>query len=529
MDDPLLYLPTERQISILESVEDLPALSNTLAASPSAKAVFAQQPGQIFAAVTSTFPKELQQTIRAVIVTLCDSSFHCPLVEDEVLSNRENSFNTTTGYEDSLPPISFDLPLPALRQSLDLAKRIYLIATLFLKTHLARLNNLRPQHLAKQNFVFSSYPFRKYPEGRSYIPNKTGLPTWVEEYRVRRALWRLQFFCLMTTPNARVQATEEPHFIECSIAQRQHEFNRIWGSLTKWEIDEILGVQDFLEETRISLRAPPSFTDSHPFSPSANTPTSDTTSSSPLSMRSKDPSAHVPPPKSLDPLPRLPSLPPPTTFQPTPSTEAQASKYLKDQDFIAIKRSTEAYNFFHRYGLRHPTSPLQRSKWDHYRHMGFGIWDQERMCAMELSRLPAALRDERRGNDITIDNMAFTWRSIEGAGVGDALNRSTTNREARGGAAANGLHPEALRLSGLKNQILSPQQGSMANNVHHHHPHRGSSGSKKQIVSSQEGSAASAILSYHKGLGTLRKQLMRPAKKAMASSNSSPRSSDEML
>ena len=391
------------------------------------------------AAVAGRLPKELQQIIHAVGASLCNPNLDIPLIEGTILCNRETSYNTTTEVEDAHPPISFDLPLPALKQLLDLAHRIQLLTTLWLRTHVKRLNNLRPQHLAKSNFVFSSYPFRKWPNGKEYKFVKTGPATWVEEYRVTRAIWRLQLFCLLTNSNARVTTrTDEPPFIECSIPHWQLEFSKILSLLTKWETDEILCIQDYLDIARISLRAPPSTIDDK-ISNYSSTNNTSTTAAISTNKRA------------------IPSPP---------------SAYQKHQDVIAVKRSTEAYNFFHRYGLRAPTSPLQRSNWDNFRRLGFGVWDQERMCQMELFRMPAAVRDERGGKDLSIDDVGFTWKSVEDAGLPDSdyiviplnrgLNRgiSDDSREELTGNGANGTVNGKSGLGGFKGLMRSKTKTS---------------------------------------------------------------------
>ena len=340
-------------------------------------------------------PKELQQIIHAVAAFIASPSLDVPLVGETLLFNRETSYNTTTEVEDSLPIVSFDLPITNLKQLLELAHRIQLLTTLFLKTHLQRLNTLTPQHLAKPNFVFSSYPFRKYPDGKTFNPCKTGSASWVEEYRVVRALWRLQLFCLLTKPNTRATSSisQEASLIECAIPYRQHEMKEILSHLTNWEIDEMLGVQDYLESARISLRAPPSTAHESDFSTNDNTFPSPSTQS--------ESSTHVPPV-----LPNLAISPLNDTVFPS----------RNNHNLIAIKHSTEAYNFFHQHGLCQPTSPLQRSHWINFRRLGFGIWDHERMYQMELCRPPAAMRDQYGGKDMSIDDVAFTWKSVEAAG-----------------------------------------------------------------------------------------------------------------
>ncbi|KAG8530095.1 uncharacterized protein KY384_005577 [Bacidia gigantensis] len=418
--------PSDPRLDNFKNVDDLSFLRNSIRASSIASAAFHEDPVQVVNHVAWKLPKELQQTIHAVAASLCSPNLDVPLIEEDLLFNRETSYNTTTEVEDALAPISFDLPLPVLKQILELAHRIQLLSTLFLNTYIKRLNNLQPQHLAKPGFVFSSYPFRKYPDGRKYQPPKSGPASWSEEYRVLRALWRLQLFCLISKPNSRVtnRLNVEASYIECSIPYRQHELSRILSHLTNWELDEMICVHEYLDGARISLRAPPS-------------------------VPHEDPNCHTPT------TPSTPSSTSTNNTQPIfPIANARPSSnptgFGRFNDLIAVKRSTEAYNFFHRYGLRHPTSPLQRSCWENFRTLGFGIWDQERLCHMEMFRMPAALRDQKPQGDLSIDDVGFTWKSVEA----QAQKALEDLYNGRGSKKANDA-PTSKGISGLKGLMRS--------------------------------------------------------------------------
>ena len=386
--------PPEFRLSIFQHVQELAFLRNLIRASSVANTAFNESPLEIFSHVAHKAPKELQQIIHAI------AACHAPnakvhLVDGPIVYNREASFNVTTDVEDDLPDVSFDLPVN-LKQVLEFAHRIQLLSSLYLSTHLRRLNDLTPEHLAKPTFLFSSYPFRKYPEGKRYQPAKTGQASWVEEYRVIRALWRIQLLCILTKPKFRVtpNLNIEAASVECILPQHQNALVRILSHLTQWELDEMMGVQDYLETARISLRAPisaPQETEAAPTTSAGQA----TNASTPTT------NSNVPP------------------IYPTPATTRSTvppSPFQRYSDIIAIKHSTEAYNFFNRWGLRHPTSPLQRSTWQNFRRLGFGIWDQERMCMMELFRVPVALREQTGAREMSIDDVGFTWRSVEGVG-----------------------------------------------------------------------------------------------------------------
>lgn len=75
--------------------------------------------------------------------------------------------------------------------------------------------------------------FENYPKGRAYAPSITGTPSWVEEYRVVRALWLLQLYRVLEKgKNSHVRAED-------------YGFSKAWGPRFRdWELDNMEYVQD---------------------------------------------------------------------------------------------------------------------------------------------------------------------------------------------------------------------------------------------------------------------------------------------
>ena len=60
---------------------------------------------------------------------------------------------------------------------------------------------------------------------------------------------------------------------------------------------------------------------------------------------------------------------------------------------------------------------LGGATWQSFRHLGFGIWDYERMRRLEMLNIPSDLRrlitdSSLKKDDYTLDNLKFTWMSI---------------------------------------------------------------------------------------------------------------------
>ena len=402
MQDPFQNLPGELRLTIFESIEDFVTLASFLSASPVATFTFEDLPGDVIQAVTTRLPKELQQIVRAVAIALCDASICSPLVEHEIYINHESFYDPTNEREERIPPVLFSgIPLSALSQFLKLACRIQVFTDAFLHAHIARFNAVKPSHLANPSYMYRSDPLGSSPAGVHYVPVTHESVSWVEEYRVARALWRLQLRSIFegdysmkdVVPPALEAQDPEIKCHDPSISNkvlREEQFVEMWPLLTQWELDQVDCVEEFVTtELGISL---------HNINISVNDTA--TLKLTQAKLRTYTTSA-LPAGAPITPLGRF-----------------------WQQDRLAAKSPQEAYNFFHRYGLRHPRSPLQASKWVHFRRLGFGMWDGERLCKAEFTGLPwgwkeILVENAWWGMEMSLSNCSFTWKSIESEGVRD--------------------------------------------------------------------------------------------------------------
>ena len=388
MQDPFEKLPTELRLAIFESLEDFDSLASFLDASTFAASTFVDRPGDALRAVATRLPKELQQIIRAVAVALCDATIRSSLEENEIYINHESSYEPSNDREDKIAELSFSgIPLPALAQLLKLACRIQRMTSSFLQTYITRFDAVQPSHLADSSFMYRYDALTSCPAGVPYVAMKKGRASWVEEYRVARALWRLQLRCIFENEHDDLLGIEEDGFgpqLPNSILQKlQH--TAMWPPLTKWELDQVACVEDYVNsELGISLHDVDQL-HAIPMQSQINTKTALATSSTSS----------------------LPAGPPTTPL----------ARFWQ-QDRLAAKSLQEGYHFFHSYGLRHPRSPLQVSNWVHFRRLGFGMWDGERLCKAEFTGLPMGWKevlgeDVEFGMEMSLSNISFTWKSIE--------------------------------------------------------------------------------------------------------------------
>ncbi len=196
-------------------------------------------------------------------VGFCVPALDVPLIESDIISKSRLSSQYYNDEEDKAPTISFSgLPLPAIKQLLTSAHRIHVLASSFLETYINRLNNLRPTHVANPTYtesLLTGHPeiFQNPVEGRQYTPQKTGPASWVEEYRVVRALWRLEISCLFTYGPWQPASAGE-FSAKSTNLEKQTQFYKLWHLLDHWERNKMECLSEHFDSLGISLFSSPS-------------------------------------------------------------------------------------------------------------------------------------------------------------------------------------------------------------------------------------------------------------------------------
>ncbi|KAI4129302.1 MAG: hypothetical protein LQ347_003845 [Umbilicaria vellea] len=379
MGDPFYCLPISLILKIMKYFLDLPSLDSLIHASPTAASTFEQFYTEITdAVITSTLSTPLQRLVRTILTVRTDDSIVKAQTEPP---KALNDFLSSYVFGDApIHPVSMtSAPLSVVRSFLDFASDIERLTQSFLETHLNRVNAINPSHLLNANFHFSYKPLDDHPEGRNYQPAKCGAPSWVEIYRVYRALWRIQLYYDLTP----------------FIGSNDDGPRRVWGRLPSWELEEVECVHDYLQGIQSSDNYPSDFQ---------------------LSQR-------------------LPTIQP---THPTQCWVAQAPPENNDtafawgQDPEAAHHPSPGYNFFHTACLHMPSSPLKHSSFRSFRYLGFGIWDMQKMAGLEMLNLPKKMNPPANGKWYVVgvdkrlsqDDLFFTWQSVKSAEL-DTLSAET--------------------------------------------------------------------------------------------------------
>ena len=189
MADPFRRLPAPILLNTMKLIPNIPSLYQLIRASGAAADMFEECSAEIVGAVIGPFPEELQEVIRAVAMALLDQLPERTSSSEDLVSSIRSALEPFSIGATMNDPIHLGLPLSLTEILVRCACHIYQLAAEFLECHIKRLNAIQPQHLVDPRHGFpANGTFENYPKGRAYTPPITGSPSWVEEYRVVRAL-----------------------------------------------------------------------------------------------------------------------------------------------------------------------------------------------------------------------------------------------------------------------------------------------------------------------------------------------------
>ena len=381
MPDPFSTLPAPLPLMILEAIEELSTLNCLLQSSPAANFIFERYYCEITEAVLSNFVPQLQQLLRTVVLIRSDRLS----VKDELDSPYalENFLATRALDNDvGIKPLSNAMvSLSAIRSLTRSASHVQQVSDSFFKTLLDRVNSIEPFYLLdKLNDLSFRDCHGKFPEGRPYKPLTCGHPSWIEEQRVYRALWRIQlYFDLVTITRPSLDFTSQVW--ELLKNEGPH---RVWGGLKRpWELGEMDCVYGFLCEFFDAI---------------------------------KTPSTHLS--KFPDTETEVVTVPRPTPHDDYVSSEwGQTTKNLNYRSrgvamFKLIRRS------FHTTLYDSGFEPFQLVDYEPFRRLGFDIWDREKMAGLGLINVPRFLKQPgfcwvgpvRNGSGMF--EYYFRWKSL---------------------------------------------------------------------------------------------------------------------
>ncbi|KAL0943116.1 uncharacterized protein CTRU02_201002 [Colletotrichum truncatum] len=182
-------LPEELQLQIIKLSPDLSSLWSLAQASSTVGGVLDRSPLEIVEAVLElTVPLQTRRLMRAVLRgrALC---FPASLSEARRIATIDS-----TAATDGTPPLDSD-QVRVVRSFLATAENIHAWSHACLDHLIKRSMELRPSTLVRLGTGQSCQEtFQRAESHDDHLPRHTGPPSWVEEQRMTKAFWRLQFF-----------------------------------------------------------------------------------------------------------------------------------------------------------------------------------------------------------------------------------------------------------------------------------------------------------------------------------------------
>ena len=377
--DPFTLIPSSLLLLIIKQTPTFADLQSILVASPCFASLFNECATEIVEAVASS---KLSKPLHHLLHTVAK-------IRSGLLSGDEplRYFDLVNGQQHDRVP---DLSSTVARKLVLVASNIERLADSCLRELLHRCRNIRPSHSADPQFRFTDDAVNEWPPGISYSPQDCGPPSWVEEERVLRALWRLQVFF-----DLRREIPDTPWLGPRSQKLGNIDGSEFWKALPAWELDEIDCVYECLQDIIGQ----------------------DSNNSSELSA----------PVQSRDRMRQLPVAPLVGIVEAWPAAgwELEAPQNLMKDNQEASLRPNPGFNFFRTLGSLGGRSPLDGTDFREFRRIGFGIWSMKRLCGLEVWNWPPKVVPPRNGiyyqfgvdEWMSTDNILFTWRSIQTNGV----------------------------------------------------------------------------------------------------------------
>ncbi|KAJ4333405.1 hypothetical protein N0V95_009431 [Ascochyta clinopodiicola] len=184
-------LPEELRIKIIKLSPDPWSLRNLAHASPAMGRVLDRYPLEILEVVLEVVPVQTRRLMSAVLEARF-SRFPASLSEAQNVAKTDS---TATTNETRSPRL--DEAAAAVRSLLATAENVHAWSHACLEQLIRKSMELRPSPCAPTypNRASQEESEKRKAENRDYyLPQYTGPPSWVEEQRMIKAFWRIQFF-----------------------------------------------------------------------------------------------------------------------------------------------------------------------------------------------------------------------------------------------------------------------------------------------------------------------------------------------
>jgi hypothetical protein len=183
-------LPEELRIKIIKFSPDPWSLRNLAHASPAMGRVLNRYALEIVEVVLDvTVPVQTRRLMGAVLRARF-SRFPASLSEAQKVTKTDSTMAT-----DEMRPSGMDRAAAAVRSLLATAENVHAWSHACLEHLVRKSMELRPSTLIEKGPGRTSREqFENAESRKDYLPQYTGPPSWVEEQRMIKSFWRLQFF-----------------------------------------------------------------------------------------------------------------------------------------------------------------------------------------------------------------------------------------------------------------------------------------------------------------------------------------------
>ncbi|KAK2051687.1 hypothetical protein LY76DRAFT_673941 [Colletotrichum caudatum] len=368
-------LPREILILILAELPDVRALYQLIRASPAACRLYTAVGAEVLERVLArSVPPQIHELTR-LARAISASTPTSPIAPSftAFLDQHIRPAADDDEYFPSSPPLGrVRGGEKELRRVLSIARRIACLTPICIAAYRERCLSITPSHKTERGGPpqgSASKPWTDRFEGAPYRPQDVGPPTWIEEQRVVRGLWRLQVFHELKTALSEGRTGWPDEDKQRAAGMTPEDLFDGWRP----QLEELLTVADFVR----GYTAGPGVEEG-------------------FAVRDRD--MRLPnPPAGDDEAPSWPVLcqPPPTDAWPGWARRLNAP--------------AAAWAFFS-YLHASPRSPIRGVEFWPFRRLGLAVWGREKLARLELTNPAgsAASRGPLRGRE----DVEFTWRSL---------------------------------------------------------------------------------------------------------------------
>lgn len=239
--DPFRRLPSELLLKILKGLPDLSSLWGIVSTSTAVGEVLSAYAVEIVEAVIfSTVPVSIQCLMYAVLqVRASETAGNCTLLGLRSLPGQHRS---------SLAETKIDKP-ELFVEFLSLAHSIHVLAHTCIDHYIQKSMALKPLSLVHMDYTLMSRPddvqeAYERAESRPCEPQRTGPPSWIEEQRVIRALWRIQLLLELRVAREEKRLPWSEDDLAMLTSMNASEFYRI----PEWEREQLLTVEEYIQQ-----------------------------------------------------------------------------------------------------------------------------------------------------------------------------------------------------------------------------------------------------------------------------------------